>query len=302
MTNSQLVSLLTHVGVGKELATQYGNAYSKLFKKYSIDAPKRISAFFGNVLLECNYFRQLVENLNYSAQGLANTWPARYSVTKTRPFKPNELANKLNRNPKAIANNCYANRMGNGCEASGEGYLYRGRGPIQTTGKNGYIRVSKGTGLDVVNNPDILTTVDGGAEASCFYWSDNNLNRFADIGDFDGVCDMINIGRKTTKVGDSIHYTTRLNIYNKALSWFKANPEFSLDTCQITDFDEITPEVADDAIKVILEPVNGWEVNIDNGPNQPSEQSIIEKDLCSGFMQWLPEASATANIELYPTK
>lgn len=99
----------------------------------------------------------VVENLNYSAQGLAGNWPARYAVNpRVRPCKPNSVALKIARNPEAIANNCYANRMGNGDEVSGDGWKYRGRGLPQTTGKVNYIWAKELTGIDVINDPDLM--------------------------------------------------------------------------------------------------------------------------------------------------
>lgn len=295
-----LTNLLMSLGVTKELSQTFGEAYHKFFPKYQINTPIRISAFFGNVLLECDYFRRLSENLNYSAQGLANTWPSRYSVTGSRPFKPNDTANRLNRKPELIANNCYSNRMGNGSESSGDGWKYRGRGPIQTTGKNGYKRVKDGTGLDVINNPDLLTTVNGGSEASCFYWKDNNLNVFADKNDFDGVCDLINIGKKTTKIGDSIHYTHRLSIFNKAIEWFKNHPSFNLDNLEKNDAtieQNVVP--AKPIVSVNIDPKDGWVVDNDNGPLTVDEEEIINKDLGLMLGTWRPSKADTENIKLY---
>lgn len=97
------------------------------------------------------------ENLNYSASGLANNWPARFAVNpKAKPRIPNSLALSLARNPQAIANCCYANRMGNGTPASGDGWRYRGRGLPQTTGKVNYMWAKELTGIDVVSHPELM--------------------------------------------------------------------------------------------------------------------------------------------------
>lgn len=294
----KLTNLLITVGVGQSLAKTYGEAYNKFFKKYDITTPARISAFLGNVLLECDYLRRLTENLNYSAQGLANTWPNRYSVTRARPFKPNNLALSLNRKPQAIANNCYANRMGNGSEASGDGWRYRGRGPIQTTGKNGYLKVKEGTGLDVIKNPDLLTTVEGGAEASCFYWKINNLNKYADNNDFDGVCDLINIGRKTTKIGDSIHYSTRLSIYKKALEWFKSNKVFF--DSDIPE-DEVITNIPEEPVveQVNINPLTGWVVGIEDDLDKLTEEEILKREALLKDNGWRPTEDDVKEIKLY---
>lgn len=221
-----MVRLLAHLGVDYTRAELWGLQYSELFAKYRIDTPQRIAAFFGNVLHECAYFKVLQENLNYSATTMARVWPTRYAVKGTRT--PNATANALHRKPQAIANHTYANRMGNGPVESGDGWRYRGRGPIQTTGKNGYKALQEATGIPCVENPDLLLEPRYGAVASCEYWRANQLSAYADKGDFDGVADRINIGRKTAKVGDAHGYAERLAIYRKALNWFNQHPGFKL--------------------------------------------------------------------------
>jgi putative chitinase len=101
------------------------------------------------------------ENLNYSAQGLANNWPHRYAVDpKAKLKKPNALALKLHRKPEAIANNCYSSRMGNGDEKSGDGWKFRGRDFCQTTGKSNYERAGMHAGVDLVKYPERIAEVD----------------------------------------------------------------------------------------------------------------------------------------------
>ncbi len=108
--------------------------------------------FLGQCAHETGNWRSFKENLNYSAQGLANTWPNRYAVdSKQRPLVPNDLANKIQRNQELIANHTYASRMGNGDAASGEGFKFIGRGAIQLTGKSNYTEFSK-----YVNDPSVL--------------------------------------------------------------------------------------------------------------------------------------------------
>lgn len=225
---STIKDLLVHLGVTEARAEVWGKAYEDAFRKYQINTPNRIAAFFGNIIHECNYFKSLSENLNYSAEGLARTWPNRYSSTGKHGGAPNAKAKSIARNPKAIANHCYANRMGNGSESSGDGWNYRGRGPIQVTGKTNYQNLQRRSGLDCINNPDILSTPEGGAISSCDYWKACNINKYADKGDFDGTADLINLGRKTARIGDAIGYADRKKVYDKALAWFKKYPNFSL--------------------------------------------------------------------------
>ena len=108
--------------------------FKLVLKSFNITSKKRVAAFLAQVGHESAGLSALQENLNYSATGLANTWPNRYAQKNSKgqyvkspagKFTPNSLAVRLARNPQAIANNCYANRMGNGPESSGDGYRDR---------------------------------------------------------------------------------------------------------------------------------------------------------------------------------
>lgn len=167
-----------------------------ILPEYSINTKNRISMFLAQCGHESLEFTVLVENLNYSAQGLANTWPSRYSLTDKRPYKPNELANRLHRNPEAIANNCYANRMGNGSEVSGDGWKYRGRGIIQITGKDNYRKVSRKIfGNDeLLSKPSWLEEPEYALRSACEYWKGSALNSWSDKGDVATVTRRINGG------------------------------------------------------------------------------------------------------------
>ena len=106
------------------------NDMPALFEKYEINTLNRAAGFLAQCSHESNNFRILEENLNYSADALIKVFP--------KYFKSLDEAKLYARNPEKIANKVYANRMGNGDEASGDGFKYRGRGFIQLTGKNNY--------------------------------------------------------------------------------------------------------------------------------------------------------------------
>lgn len=161
-----------------------------------INTPLRLSHFFSQTDHESG-LKPISENLNYSAQGLANTWPARYAVDPKAKIKiPNSIANKLHRKPEAIANNVYASRMGNGPESSGDGWRHRGRGFIQVTGRDNYTELSKDTGIDYIGNPDLLLNEADSMIAAIWFWNKNGLNRLADKDDVVGVTKKINGGTK----------------------------------------------------------------------------------------------------------
>jgi putative chitinase len=160
--------------------------------------PKRLSAFLAQVAHESAEFMRLVENLNYSAQGLANTWPRRYAVDPhARMREPNELARRLDRNPEAIANNVYASRLGNGDEHSGDGWRFRGRGLIQITGRANYLRYAC-TAFprpeQLLDHPELLEQPLHAAQSAAWFWRAHGCNALADDGDFEGITRVINGG------------------------------------------------------------------------------------------------------------
>lgn len=173
--------------------------------------------FLGQCSHETGDWKSFIENLNYSAQGLANTWPHRYAENKiSRVKKPNELALKLNRNPELIANNVYANRMGNGSEESGDGWKYRGRGAIQLTGKFNYSEFSKYIkDPEVINNPDKILT-DYILDSAMWFFNKNKIWALCtDIKDQ-------TIQQITKKVNGGLNgLNDRIRKVNKYYNWIK---------------------------------------------------------------------------------
>jgi putative chitinase len=131
------------------------------FEKYDISTPKRQAYFIGQCMHESGGFKQLKENLNYSAKGLMATWPSR--------FPDMDTAEKYERNPEKIANKVYAGRMGN--TEDGDGAKYIGRGLIQLTGKENYANCGSAIGVDLVANPDLLSTPKYAALSAGWFWN-----------------------------------------------------------------------------------------------------------------------------------
>jgi len=169
----------------EDKALELSKKYKTLLEKYRINTPLRKAHFFGQ-LAEESHLTPIVENLNYSAKRLVEIFPK---------YFPNLLeANKYAYKPIQIANKIYANRMSNGNQASGDGYKFRGRGFIQLTGRLNYTNLSRDTGIDYINNPDLLLNEADSMIAALWYWSKANCNKYADLDDIKSVTKLINGG------------------------------------------------------------------------------------------------------------
>lgn len=144
-----------------------------VIEKYKLDTPTRLAHFLAQTGHESGGFKVFSENLNYGAKGLRGIF-GKY-------FPTDELAAQYERKPEKIANKVYANRMGNGDEASGDGYKFRGRGAIQLTGKENYKEFDKTVDDDILANPDLVATKYPLLSAAWF-WAKSNLNSVADLG------------------------------------------------------------------------------------------------------------------------
>ncbi len=132
--------------------------------KYGIDGPKRLSHLLGQAMQESDIFKAMIENLNYSAEALIKIFPKHFTGIGD--------ATNYTRQPEKIANRIYCNRMGNGNENSGDGWKYRGRGALQTTGKDAYQQLTDAVGIegvDFVENPDLVTPDYCMASAAIFF-------------------------------------------------------------------------------------------------------------------------------------
>lgn len=159
--------------------------------RFGITSPVRAAAFLAQAGHESSQLTRLVESLNYSARGLAATWPSRY---RSADGKPNALALNLARHPQAIANNTYASRNGNGDEASGDGWRYRGRGLLQITGRSNYRAAAAGLGQPLEAEPELLEQPEWAALSAAWWWATHGLNELADRGEFAAITRRINGG------------------------------------------------------------------------------------------------------------
>lgn len=157
-----------------------------LLEEYEITTPKRIAAFMAQCGHESGGFVWLTENLNYSAEGLMRVFPKYFSDMST--------AKSYARQPDRIAARVYANRMGNGDEASKEGAVYKGRGLIQVTGKDNYFWFASSLQITPEEASEYMQTFEGAAQSACWYWEQTSLNKLADQGDILNMTKRINGG------------------------------------------------------------------------------------------------------------
>ena len=141
-------------------------------EKFKIDTPLELAHFLAQCGHESGNFKAVSENLNYSADGLKKIFPK---------YFPGNLNESYARKPEAIASRVYASRMGNGDEASKEGFKFRGRGYIQLTGKANYAEFDKFVEDDILTNPDLVATKYPLLSAAWFF-SKNKLNEIASKG------------------------------------------------------------------------------------------------------------------------
>ena len=186
-------------------ALAWVDALNAILPQYDINTVKRIAAFLAQCGHESAGFTVLSENLNYGAAGLKTVFGKYFKTVDPVKYE---------RKPEKIANRVYASRMGNGDEASGDGWKYRGRGPIQLTGKNNYVAFSADMGVDVTSSPDMVSMNKKIALLSAiWFWNKNKLNDFADKGDILNMTKRINGG--TIGLEDRIkHYNHALHVLN----------------------------------------------------------------------------------------
>ncbi|PYM68074.1 MAG: glycoside hydrolase family 19 [Candidatus Rokuibacteriota bacterium] len=156
--------MITLDGLSKAVPTahitdlaKYVDPLDEALTRYTIDTPRRIAAFIAQVAHESGDFRSTEETLNYSWQALRKTWPSHFA---------------------------YASRNGNGDEASGDGWRFRGRGLIQITGRANYLAYSQAIAdATVMTSPEQLALPPHAALSACWFWHEHGLSALADVGD-----------------------------------------------------------------------------------------------------------------------
>ena len=162
-------------------------SYNEWAIPFGINTPLRMCHYLSQVIWESGYLKSTEENLNYSADGLLKTFPKYFN---------SETAKEYARQPEKIANRVYANRMGNGNEASGDGWRYKGRAYIMITGKENYSKFNRYDVCteDVIAHPEKVAKFPLAQVASMWYWETHNLNALADRDDCENITRAINGG------------------------------------------------------------------------------------------------------------
>ena len=175
--------------------------------KFGITTNLRLAHFLSQASHESGGFKAVQENLNYSVDGLKKIFPK---------YFPGNLAESYAKNPEKIASKVYGGRMGNGDETTKEGYKFRGRGFLQTTGKENYTKFTKFIGEDCVSNPDLVATKYPLASAA-FFFTSNNLWGICDEG---ATTDVVT--KLTRRInGGTIGLEHRLKEFNEFYSLLK---------------------------------------------------------------------------------
>jgi putative chitinase len=186
---------------GNPYVDQWYEALSAILPEYGINTPERVAAFIAQCAHESGGFKFLKENLNYKAESLLKVFP--------KYFKTLDEARAYEKKPEKIANKIYGNRMGNGNEASGDGWRYCGRGLIQLTGKENYSWFAASLEIPVEEASEYLETFEGAVQSACWFWEENKLNQWADKKDILTLTKRIN--------GGTIGLDDRIKHFNHAL-------------------------------------------------------------------------------------
>lgn len=185
VTKSQLLRAVPELQ--KSRMDEFVASLNQWAVSFGIDSPLRMAHYLAQVFHESQLLKRTDENLNYSADGLLRTFPRYFNAAQAREYA---------RKPERIANRVYASRMGNGPEASGDGWRYRGRGYIMLTGRENYERFAKSDvcTVDAVRQPDALLRFPLNQVVAGWFWETNELNALADRDDCEAITRRINGG------------------------------------------------------------------------------------------------------------
>lgn len=186
LTSRQLVEIMPQVGA--EGVARWLEPLNDMMEVYAITTPMRCALFLATIAVESQELTHLVENLHYSsAMRLRYVFPTHFAT--------DDEALPYVENPQATANHVYASRLGNGPEASGDGWKYRGRGLIQLTGRDEYAAYGKYKQLPTESHPEMLELPQYAADSAGWFWAEyKGCNTVADLGSLAMVTRKVNGG------------------------------------------------------------------------------------------------------------
>lgn len=182
---ANLVERLVAAGIKPTQAKAFAEPLRAACARFAIDTPVRLAAFVAQCAHESAHFTALEENLYYSS-------PERIRAIFPSRVPSLAVAQALARNPKALACRVYAGRLGNGDEASGDGWRYRGRGLVHLTGRSNYADAAQALGRPYVEQPDLVAQPADACLTAAWFWHCRKLNILADASNTDAITRAVN--------------------------------------------------------------------------------------------------------------
>ncbi len=218
LTDDDLVAIMPILK--QDHSKQFIAYIRRFFILYNIDTIGRITSFIGNSAEESTQWTLVAESFVYRAKNLHDTFRHVFPTVEIAQ----EAIGKADVRPDhqrqiAIANRVYAGKNGNGNEASGDGWKYRGRGIMQITGRGTYQSFTDDTGVDIISDPDCVETPHYSVFTGCWFWHKHKLNSCADIRAFEQLAYKINGGWPPNG------WETRERFRKRALQRLKSNIE-----------------------------------------------------------------------------
>lgn len=203
MTELTLHQLMKCTHADEDAAKAWLGPLNAAMCKYEINTPRRQAAFLAQVGEESGGLRVFSENLNYSTTALLRQWPKRFTPAHAALYGRTESHPA---NQRMIANLAYGGRFGN---PAGEGWKWRGRGPLQLTFYDNYKACSKGTGIDLMTDPDVVFEPAAGAITAAWYFKKAGCNTLADDGDFVEITQRVNGGQINADKRMALHVSAK---------------------------------------------------------------------------------------------
>ncbi|MFZ9959377.1 MAG: glycoside hydrolase family 19 protein [Candidatus Limnocylindrus sp.] len=176
---------LMQAGIAAREAVAFEAPLSAACQRFDINTPARIAGFIAQCRVESASFTRLEENLRYRTPKVLDA-----NFRAVRGLDDAALLIQLG--PQAIANRVYADRLGNGNEASGDGWRFRGRGLKQLTGRDNYSEASQALARPYLKNPDLVAQPEDACLTAAWFWHTNKCNHLADAGQWDAITRIVN--------------------------------------------------------------------------------------------------------------